>query len=112
MYIVMRMKKSSMFHPAASPALFHIRIFLSLDTSLFVVGHPVSLKGLQHTSVIGAAHFYCEEPHFRAGCPVALATTFQRAERLGSPRLHELGDANAEGADPFPVQINNVFRRL
>ena len=49
------------------------------------------------------------------GCPAvvsrdhAVCLAAEHAERRGSPRLHELGDADAEGADPFPVQINNDF---
>ena len=39
----------------------------------------------------------------------AVCLAAEHAERRRSPRLHELGDADAEGADPFPVQINNVF---
>ena len=50
------------------------------------------------------------------GCPavvsrdhaVCLAT--EHAERRELLRLHELGDANAEGATPFLVQINNDFQ--
>ena len=50
------------------------------------------------------------------GCPAvvvgrdhAVCLAAEHAERRGLPRLHELGDADAEGADPFLVQINNNF---
>ena len=39
----------------------------------------------------------------------AVCLDAEHAERWGSLRLHELGDADAEGADPFSVQINNGF---
>ena len=50
------------------------------------------------------------------GCAVvsrdhAVCLAAEHAERRGLPRLHELGDADAEGADPFPVQIDNEFFR-
>ena len=49
------------------------------------------------------------------GCPAvasrdhAVCLAAEHSECRGSPRLHELGDADAEGADPFLVQIDNDF---
>ena len=39
----------------------------------------------------------------------AVCLAAEHAEHWGSPRLHELGDADAEGTDPFLVQIENDF---